>query len=342
LCASYPRGGKKLKSIFYQFSNIDTQVWFKNRGVPLKTEDDGRVFPFSDDSESVIECLISESKTLGVDIRLNHGFNGFENKNNSWELHFSKIKSITFDAVIITTGGSPKLNGYNWLSDLGHNIISPVPSLFTFNMPDELVTRLMGVVVKNANVKIKGSKIQSHGPVLITHWGMSGPAILRSSSFGARFLSEQNYQFEILINWIDETNTEFLFQKLKIFAQLHPLKNINKNSLFSLPKRLWSFLIDKAEISKNQKWNEISKKKIRKFIEILTQDNYRVSGKTTFKEEFVTCGGVDLKEVDLQRMKSKILPNIYFAGEILNIDAITGGFNFQAAWSGGYVAGKLG
>ena len=342
LCASYPRGGKKLKSIFYQFSNIDTKTWFENRGVPLKTEDDGRMFPLSNHSESVIECLLSESKLLEVDIRLNHQVNYIENKHGVWELHFLNVKSIMFDVVIITTGGSPKLNGFNWLSNLGHTIISPVPSLFTFNMPNELVTRLMGVVIENVNIKIKGSKIQSNGPVLITHWGMSGPAILKVSSFGARFLSEQGYKFEVLINWINETNTELLFHQLNDFGKLHPLKSVSKNKLFPLPNRLWSFLLEKAEISQDQKWNEIGKKSIRKFIEILTQDNYKVSGKTTFKEEFVTCGGVDIEEVDLHNMKSKISPNIYFAGEILNIDAITGGYNFQAAWSGGYVAGKLG
>ena len=177
---------------------------------------------------------------------------------------------------------------------------------------------------------------------MITHWGMSGPAILKASSIGARFLSEKNYQFEILVNWIDETNTELLFQNLNDFAHLNPSKLICRNNIFSLPNRLWSFLLDKAEITNDQKWNEIGKKNIRKFIETLTQDNYNVSGKTTFKEEFVTCGGIDLEEIDMQNMKSKISSNIYFAGEILNIDGITGGYNFQAAWSGGYVAGKLG
>tara|TARA_B100000780_G_scaffold157652_1_gene110298 strand:+ start:1866 stop:3083 length:1218 start_codon:yes stop_codon:yes gene_type:complete len=342
LCDAYPRGSKKLKSIFYQFSNIDTQNWFESRGVPLKTENDGRMFPVSDQSESVIKCLISECERLGVEIKLNQGVNSIENLSDKWELHFSNTKRIIFDSVIITTGGSPKSKGFDWISKLGHNIISPVPSLFTFNMPNELITKLMGVTVENVSIKIRDSKIKTKGPLLITHWGMSGPAILKASSIGARFLSEKNYQFEILVNWIDETNTELLFQNLNDFAHLNPSKLICRNNIFSLPNRLWSFLLDKAEITNDQKWNEIGKKNIRKFIETLTQDNYNVSGKTTFKEEFVTCGGIDLEEIDMQNMKSKISSNIYFAGEILNIDGITGGYNFQAAWSGGYVAGKLG
>ncbi|MDA9685414.1 NAD(P)/FAD-dependent oxidoreductase [Flavobacteriaceae bacterium] len=342
LCKAYPRGGKKLKSIFYQFNNIDTQNWFENRGVPLKTENDGRMFPVSNQSESVIKCLISECQSLEVQIQVNHHVTGIENILDKWKLNFSKTQSMTFDYVIITTGGSPKAKGFDWMSNLGHKIISPVPSLFTFNMPDELITKLMGVTVENVSVRIRDSKINTKGPLLITHWGMSGPSILKASSIGARFLSDKSYEFEIFVNWINETNTEHLFQKLNEFASLNPSKSVYLNNIFSLPNRLWLFLLDKVEIMKDQKWNEIGKKRMRKFIEILTQDNYKVSGKTTFKEEFVTCGGIDLSEIDMQNMKSKKVSNIYFAGEILNIDAITGGYNFQAAWSGGFVAGKLG
>ena len=342
LCKAYPRGGKKLKSIFYQFSNIDTQNWFENRGVPLKTENDGRMFPVSNQSESVIKCLISECQSSGVEIQVNHDVSGIENIVDKWKLNFSKTQSMTFDYVIITTGGSPKVKGFDWISNLGHKIISPVPSLFTFNMPNELITKLMGVTVENVSVRIRDSKINTKGPLLITHWGMSGPSILKASSIGARFLSDKSYEFEIFVNWINETNTEHLFQKLNEFATLNPSKSVYLNNIFFLPNRLWIFLLDKVEIMNDQKWNEIGKKRIRKFIEILTQDNYKVSGKTTFKEEFVTCGGIDLSEIDMQNMKSKKVSNIYFAGEILNIDAITGGYNFQAAWSGGFVAGKLG
>ena len=342
LCKAYPRGGKKLKSIFYQFSNIDTQNWFENRGVPLKTENDGRMFPVSNQSESVIKCLISECQSSGVEIQVNHDVSDIENIVDKWKLNFSKTQSMTFDYVIITTGGSPKVKGFDWISNLGHKIISPVPSLFTFNMPNELITKLMGVTVENVSVRIRDSKINTKGPLLITHWGMSGPSILKASSIGARFLSDKSYEFEIFVNWINETNTEHLFQKLNEFATLNPSKSVYLNNIFFLPNRLWIFLLDKVEIMNDQKWNEIGKKRIRKFIEILTQDNYKVSGKTTFKEEFVTCGGIDLSEIDMQNMKSKKVSNIYFAGEILNIDAITGGYNFQAAWSGGFVAGKLG
>lgn len=341
LCKAYPRGGKKLKSIFYQFSNIDTQAWFENRGVALKTEDDGRLFPVSDQSESIIECLILECKNLGIHIKINQGVEGLKKQQEAWKLSFSNSKSSIFDSVIITTGGSPKLKGFDWISNLGHNIIFPVPSLFTFNMPNELITKLMGVTVNNVNIKIRDSKIKTKGSLLITHWGMSGPAILEASSIGARLLSEKNYQFEIFVNWIDKTNTEVLFKQFNDFAREHPLKVISKFKLFSLPNRLWSFLLEKASISSDLKWNEIGKKRTRILIDKLIHDNYKVSGKTTFKEEFVTSGGIDLDEIDMQKMKSKISSNIYFAGEILNVDGITGGYNFQAAWSGGYVAGKL-
>ena len=200
----------------------------------------------------------------------------------------------------------------------------------------------MGLVVENARVMIKKSKIKTKGPLLITHWGMSGPAILKASAFAARELSEREYEFEIQVNWVDETNTELLFNQLQDLSQLHSQKSIGSQNVFILPNRLWNYLLSKAEIPSDQKWNEIGKKKFRELVTILTQDDYQVSGKTTFKEEFLTCGGIDLKEIDLNTMESKKNKNLYFVGEIIDVDAITGGYNFQAAWSGGYVAGKLG
>ena len=342
LCEAYPRGGKKLKSLFYQFNTTDTIAWFESRGVAIKTEKDGRMFPVSDQSQSIIDCLVTEMTRLKVALRLGHSITKMEQEGQYWKLEFADAESQNFDAVIIATGGSAKLKGFDWLSRLGHSIVPPIPSLFTFNMPNEPIKVLMGLVVENARVKIKDTKIQTQGPLLITHWGMSGPAILKASSFGARELSERDYNFEIQINWVDQTNTELLFEQLQEFSQQHPQKGIGNQKAFPLPNRLWNFLLQKAAIPTDRKWIEIGKKKFRQLAALLTQDSYQVAGKTTFKEEFVTCGGVDLSEIDLKTMQSKKLSNLYFAGEVIDVDAITGGYNFQAAWSGGYCAGKLG
>ena len=342
LCDAYPRGGKKLKSLFYQFSTSDTIDWFESRGVPLKTEKDGRIFPVSNNSQSIIDCLIDEINRLKVTLELGQTIENVEQDKIGWKLKFKDQPSQQFDVIIIATGGSPKLKGFDWMQNLGHNIINPIPSLFTFNMPNESIKELMGLVVENARVKIKNSKIQTQGPLLITHWGMSGPAILKASAFGARLLSKLEYQFEIEINWIDETNMDLLFNQLQQYSQLNPHKGIGNNKAFMIPNRLWTFLLLKVDIPVEKKWNEIGKKKFRQLITTLTQDNYKVSGKTTFKEEFVTCGGIDLNDINLNTMESKKVNNLYFAGEIIDVDAITGGYNFQAAWSGGYVAGKLG
>ena len=342
LCEVYPRGGKKLKSLFYQVNTTDTIAWFESRGVAIKTEKDGRMFPVSDQSKSIIDCLVTEMTRLKVALRLGHSITKMEQEGQYWKLEFADAESQNFDAVIIATGGNAKLKGFDWLSRLGHSIVPPIPSLFTFNMPNEPIKVLMGLVVENARVKIKDTKIQTQGPLLITHWGMSGPAILKASSFGARELSERDYNFEIQINWVDQTNTELIFEQLQEFSQLHPQKGIGNQKAFPLPNRLWNFLLQKAAIPTDRKWIEIGKKKFRQLAALLTQDSYQVAGKTTFKEEFVTCGGVDLSEIDLKTMQSKKLSNLYFAGEVIDVDAITGGYNFQAAWSGGYCAGKLG
>jgi predicted Rossmann fold flavoprotein len=341
LCEAYPRGGKKLRSLFHQFNTTDTIEWFESRGVPLKTEKDGRMFPVSDESQSIIDCLVSETRRLKIDLELEQSVERIQQEDKYWKLEFKNSPSQSFDSIIIATGGSPKIKGFEWLQNLGHSIAAPVPSLFTFNMPSEPIKSLMGLSVENAGVKILNSKIKTQGPLLITHWGMSGPAILKASAFGAKELSQCDYVFDIQINWVDETNTDKIFDHLQHSNQQHPKKEIGYQKIFPLPNRLWGYLIDKAGISSDKKWNEVGKKKLRILANLLAQDQYAVSGKTTFKEEFVTCGGVALNEINLKTMQSKKAANLYFAGEVLDVDAITGGFNFQAAWSGGFIAGKL-
>ena len=343
LCGAYPRGGKQLRNSFFKFDTTDTQKWFESRGVSLKTEIDGKVFPVSNNSQSIIDCLMNQAKKSEIVIEYNSAIKSLVKKNLQWLLHIqNKIQPQIFDYVVVASGGSPKRKGFEWLLNLGHSISPPVPSLFTFNMPHESITQMMGVTIEQAQIKIKGTSIETKGPLLITHWGMSGPAILKASALGARILNDLNYTFEIEINWVMERNTEVLFLKLQEFADQYPQKTLLKKKGFLLPNRLWQYLIKKSGIPLDKKWCELGKKKIRHLVELLSSDTYSVVGKTTFKEEFVTCGGIKLKNIDLKTMQSKSCPNLYFAGEVLDIDAITGGFNFQAAWTTGFIAGKLG
>ena len=343
LCMAYPRGGKQLRNLFYRFNTTDTQEWFRSRGVPLKSEADGRVFPVSNQSQSIINCLMQEAEQLGVEIKYQAAVNSLTKQSNIWRIHFlNETQEEEFDSVIIATGGSPKLEGFQWLKDLGHSIITPLPSLFTFNIPGDSITQLMGVAVEDAKVKIKGYNIETSGALLITHWGMSGPAILKASAFGAPALAECQYNFEIQVNWLGERNTEILFNQLQICALEHPQKAVSKQKAFPLPQRLWQYLVNKKGIEADKKWIDLGKKKGRQLLELLANDVYSISGKTTFKEEFVTCGGVGLESIHLKTLESKSHTGLYFAGEVLNIDAITGGYNFQAAWSTGFIAGQMG
>ncbi len=343
LTKAYPRGNRFLKQAFYTFSPQDTMQWFESRGVPLVTQDDNCVFPASQNSQSIIDLFINDAKRLGISIELNKGIKDINASNDSIELHFlSKgIPSKIFDKVIIATGGSPQEKGLEWLKTLGHKIVTPVPSLFTFNMSAESITKLMGIVVENTLVSIQGTKLNSDGPLLITHWGMSGPAILKLSAFGARILSEKDYKFQVQINWVNEKNNELILKAIQQICAKHPNKMLISIKPYSLPERLWNYLLEKLEISPQKKWNELGKKGHNKLVNLLTNDTYAVQGKTTFKEEFVTCGGVSLENIDFKTMQSKLINNLYFAGEILDIDGITGGYNFQAAWTTGFIAGKL-
>ena len=343
LCNAYPRGGRNLKRAFHTFSNKNTIEWFESRGVPLVTQSDNCVFPVSQDSQSIIDCFLKEAKRLGVGIEVGKGIKAIRLIGDLLELEFinEEYQPRKFNRVIVTIGGSPKMDGLKWLEALNHRIENPVPSLFSFNMPAEPITHLMGIVVENTIVNIQGTKIKSEGPLLITHWGMSGPVILKLSSFGARELSDKDYNFKIQVNWANEQNNDIVIKDLNAIINEHSNKILSNIRPYALPERLWLFLLDKIDIPSNKKWGELGKKGLNKLIEVLTNDAYSVKGKSTFKEEFVTCGGVSLQSIDINTMQSKVCKNLYFAGEVLDIDAITGGYNLQAAWTTGFIAGKL-
>ncbi len=337
----YPRGERPLKKAFGIFSPTDTVRWFQKRGVELKTESNGRMFPTTDDSETIINCLIQETQKLGIGIKTKSNIKKISRLESGYELGFHRGGRVNADKVVIATGGSPRSSGFDWLRELGHDIEEPVPSLFTFNMPNEPVKELMGVVADPVSVKIMGSKLQSSGPLLITHWGMSGPAILKLSSFGARDLHKRDYNFKALVNWTGERAEQEVRDVLKSVEDNHGKKKITNVNPFELPGRLWEFLINKLELGDDMIWQNMGKKNTNRLVHLLTNDVYQVEGKTTFKEEFVTCGGISLRDVDMKTMQSRRSPDLYFAGEVLDIDGVTGGFNFQAAWTTGFIAGKL-
>ena len=330
-----------LKKAFGTFNTRHTEEWFESRGVPLTTQDDNCVFPVSQNSQSIIDCLMNECKKLGVQIEINKGVTAIQSENDKIHLTFNTDETIVYDKVIVATGGYPKRSGLEWLEQLGHTIVEPVPSLFTFNMPAEKVKELMGIVVEKTKTNVQGTKLKSDGPLLITHWGMSGPSILKLSAFGARILSERDYNFNIQVNWVNEQNAEIVQREIRAIAEEHGQKKLSNYRPFLLPDRLWQFLIEKTEFPADQLWGNIGKKGVNKIVEFLTNDVYAVSGKTTFKEEFVTCGGVSLDDIEVKSMQSKVVKNLYFTGEVMDIDGITGGYNFQAAWTTGFIAGKL-
>ncbi len=340
LSRAYPRGQKFLKRLFYTFNTQHTLDWFKSKNVALITQKDGCVFPESQQSQTIIDCFLEESKRLEIQIKLNSAVLGLEEVSNKIELNF-KDESLVFDKVILTTGGSPKRKNLEWLEKLGHEIIDPVPSLFTFNMPNEEVIELMGIVVEKTIVTIQGTKLKSSGPLLITHWGMSGPAILKLSAFGARILSDSDYDFKIQVNWVDEINNEIVKKELLEIVKLNPNKQLQKIKPYALPNRLWGYFLKKINLPLDKKWSELGNKGINKLVNILTNDVYSITGKTTFKEEFVTCGGISLKSIHSKTLESKSVSNLYFAGELLDIDGITGGYNFQAAWTTAVVSAQL-
>jgi len=343
LSKAYPRGEKQLKRAFRIFNTQHTMDWFQNRSVPLMIQEDNCVFPVSQDSQSIIDCFMKEIRRLNIKVEMGRGVAGIQQEGEQLTLTFIKDKfpPEQVDKVIVATGGSPKRSGLEWLEKMGHKIENPVPSLFTFNMPNEPIKELMGIVVENAIARIQGTKLMGTGPLLITHWGMSGPAILVLSAFGARLLSDMQYDFKVQVNWVNELNNEAVAGELKTIVSEHPNKQLSNYRPYLLPERLWHHLLEKIERPAEKKWNELGKKGINKLVTVLTNDVYSVKGKTTFKEEFVTCGGVSLESIDFQTMESKVCKNLYFAGEVMDVDAITGGYNFQAAWTTAFIAGQL-
>jgi predicted Rossmann fold flavoprotein len=329
----YPRGEKELRGPFHQFCSGDTIEWFEKHGVELKIEDDGRMFPVSNSSQTIIDCFLTASHKLGITILTGQSVQSIFKKDNCWKIE-TQTENYLAEKLILATGSNPKI--WDMLHTFGHAIITPVPSLFTFNIKDPRIKELPGIATQ-VNVKVIGSKLESTGPLLITHWGMSGPAILKLSAWGARILHDKNYQFAIEVNWLNDIDSEEAETLLKELKQEHAKKTVAKKSPLELQNRLWESLVLASGIGAETKWADLSKIQLHNLASQLTKGIFQVNGKSTFKEEFVTAGGIDLKEINFKTMESKIHPNLYFAGEIVNIDAITGGFNFQNAWTSGFI-----
>lgn len=333
----YPRGEKQLLGPFNRFNPTNTLQWFADRGVKIKRETDGRMFPVTDSSQTIIDCFMGEVKRLGIQIKYSTGLSNLVPDGDNWLVHTTGGQVIKADAVVVTAGSSHGV--WDTLKQLGHTIVPPVPSLFTFNIKDERIKGLEGLSVPQAQVSVVNTKLQASGPLLITHWGMSGPAILRLSAWGARALSAINHHFEIEVNWIS-TETNEVKDTLKHYKQNHPKKGVTTTPLFDIPKRLWERITAQHIAKAGCNYADLSNSMIDALAAEITRARYKVAGKSTNKDEFVTAGGVDLAEVDFRTMQSKKHTNLYFAGEVLDIDAITGGFNFQAAWTTAYIASQ--
>lgn len=329
----YPRGEKELRGPFHQFCSGDTVEWFEKHGVELKIEADGRMFPVSNSSQTIIDCFQDATKKLGISVLTNQSVQSIFKKDALWKVE-TQSETYIAEKLILATGSNPKT--WEMLQTFGHAIVSPVPSLFTFNIKDARIKELPGVTAQ-VSVKVKDTKLETSGPLLITHWGMSGPAILKLSAWGARILHDKNYQFTIFVNWLNDLDAEDVEKNLKELKLEHAKKAVSKKSPFDLTNRLWESLVLASGIEVETKWADLSKIQLQNLTHQLTNSSFQVNGKSTFKEEFVTAGGIDLKEINFKTMESKLHENLYFAGEIVNIDAITGGYNFQNAWTSGFI-----
>ena len=337
LIKNYPRGEKELRGPFHSFMTGDTMEWFEQRGVELKIEEDGRIFPTSNSSETIIDCFLAEANKLNIKIETQQLVTEFKPTQEKWQLTTKSSSIFETNKLVIATGSQTKT--WQQLKDLGVNIIEPVPSLFTFNSIDNRIKNLPGLA-HNVSLSIKHTKLKSEGPLLITHWGFSGPAILRLSAWGARELNLLDYNFDLIINWTKIDSFESCRPYLLEEKEENPKQTLSKNPLYNIPKRLWRQIVIESGIPENQRWADINKKQLTALANELTRASYKIEGKSTFKDEFVTAGGVDLKEISFKNYQSNKLPNCYLVGEVLNIDAITGGFNFQNAWTGGFLAAQ--
>jgi predicted Rossmann fold flavoprotein len=350
LVQNYPRGGKALRGAFTRFQPRDTVDWFASHGVKLKTEADGRMFPITDDSETIVNCLIRAAEDAGVKIRTGDAVvsvkkligntaaeGGWEGAVPGFSIELKSGEVLKCDRILLATGSNP--SGFKWAKELGNTVEVPVPSLFTFNIADGRIKDLAGVSVPNAKVKLPGAKLEQSGPLLITHWGVSGPAVLKLSAWGARFLHDRHYRTSVLINWLPQYNAEVLRQQLLGVKSQLSHRLIVSSCPFPMPRRLWERLTSSIGIDEQKRWADLSNKTLDKLLLELVQGEYQIAGKGAFKEEFVTCGGVSLKEVDFKTMESRRCPGLFFAGEILDIDGVTGGFNFQSAWTTAWLAG---
>lgn len=336
LVQNYPRGEKELLGPFHQFMTGDTIAWFEKRGIELKIEDDGRMFPVTNSSQTIIDCFLNEAKKYNIEVLRGNTVKLIEKQDEQWHVA-TNINQFSSNKLLVATGSNTKI--WTLLETLGHTISNPVPSLFTFNISDNRIKTIPGVVVNNVSIEVKGTNLYSEGPLLITHWGMSAPAILKLSAFGARELAKKDYNFEIEINFIKQSFQDCV-ETLKSVKQEMPKKTVYNAPQFLLPKRFWQQLVIASGLQQDSRWADITRKQLELLSEQLTKAIFKVNGKSTFKEEFVTSGGVNLKEINFKTFESKILKDLYFAGEVLNIDAVTGGFNFQNAWTGAFIAAQ--
>ncbi len=338
LVQNYPRGSKELLGPFFRFQPKDTIQWFESKQVQLKAEPDGRMFPISDNSETIINCLLKEAEEVGVEVHTQRRIESVTKIDEGFYISFKKGLDISTQNLIFATGSSPA--GHQWAQELGHAIEPLVPSLFTFNMPNSPLAPLSGISFADVEVKIKDTKLSQRGPLLITHFGLSGPAVLKLSAWGARILHEKNYQFKISIHWLPNLSQNLILEHLEKLKESKPQKMLISENLFNFPKNFWKTFLKQFVKIDQKRLSDISSKELLELSKMISADEYSIQGKTTHKEEFVTCGGVRLKEVDFKTMESKCCKCLFFAGEILDVDGITGGFNFQNAWTTGYIAGN--
>ncbi len=337
LVQNYPRGGKELRGAFSRFQPRDTIEWFQSRGVELKTESDGRMFPTTDSSETIISCLMEEMKAQGVELWTERGVVDCEKKER-FHLTLSNGEILECDSVLVATGSSPKVS--MWLEKLGHSLLAPVPSLFTFNIPDSPLHELSGISVPKVKLSLEECGLHQTGPLLITHWGFSGPAVLKLSAWGARILHEKQYKTPLKINWLPDISSDALKQLITDCRQTYPARQVGNESPVAIPKNLWKAFLEMAKVPLETRWSALSKQHMQDILKTLQGCVFQINGKSTYKDEFVTCGGVKLQEVDFKTLESRICPGLFFAGEVLDVDGVTGGFNFQNAWTTSWLAGN--